>query len=799
MKLNKLSLLAATVTPLAFMPQLALAQSASQADASRPDANAGPGSSGALGQIIVTANKRDEDVQDVPISITAYSGDQLNALGITDTTGITEQIPALRVNQWSPSLTIFSLRGVSQSNFTDNLEAPVAVYFDNAYMGSINGVSGQLFDIERVEVLRGPQGTLFGRNATGGLIHYLSRKADRDAANGYVEAGYGSYNDVFVEAAFGGAIAEGLRVRAAGRFEQADGYVVSTDTDASAGLVASGQDLGGKDGWAGRVTAQWDVSPDVQLNLWYKHAEDNRVDTGGYVFDNCEFLANGYCSVDRTGLTNSQNGVINGITGEPASPFQNFSDRAGFLDRTVDIYQADLEAGLGDVTITSITNFTDLYKAYGEDGDAIPALVINFDNTNSFEQFSQELRLSGSADFMNWQVGAYYLDMDMLGTITLQGVPVLGLALDVNGDAVDPIINQTYGINSENWSVFGQADFFISDELTFTAGLRYSEDSKNLDYMAVLSDPTVAADLITGSSAMFEATVPGVNDIAYGDWAARAVLSYEPSEDLLLFASWNRGIKGGNWSLGADVTATEIKHGAETLNSFEAGFKSTLANGTLRLNGTLYHYIYDDYQAFALTSAVPFVSNSDAHSTGAELEAFWSPSPRFDAVLGATWQTSSIDEVRGVGEQVGPEFFPGAPDAEFCTNQGGFFYCDYPDDIITDAEFANAPRFSFNYLLRYNVDVAGGNLAAQVDGAWYDDQYLEVTNGLSSLQPAHNVTNASLAFEESSTGISVKGWVKNLFDKEYRAYTLNLGILGTTSFFAPPRTYGVTVRVPFGI
>ena len=768
---------------------------------SSPGAGAGQpeSESGALGAIIVTANKRDENVQDVPISISAFSGDQLQALGVTDTTGITEQIPALRVNQWSPNLTIFSLRGVSQNNFTDNLEAPVAVYFDNAYMGSINGVSGQIFDVERVEVLRGPQGTLFGRNATGGLIHYLSRQASEDHLNGYIEAGYGRFNDLSVEGAVGGAIAPGVRVRASGRFQQADGYVISRDTDAAAGLVGSGQDLGGKDGWAGRITAQIDLAPDFVLNLWYKHAEDNDVATGGYVFDNCDFLANGYCEVDEAGLGSGTGGVINGITGEPASPFEHFGEEPGFLDRTVNMYQADFSWDISEnVTLTSITNYTDLFKDYGEDGDAIPVLVINFNTTNDYRQFSQELRLSGDTDFMRWQAGAYFLDIDMDGSLITRGAPVLGVALDVNGAADDPQVNQNYTIESKNWSVFGQADFLLTDTLTLTAGLRYSQDNKSIDYLAVLTDPVVAPDVMIASSAAFDAAVPGVNEIDYGDWAARVGLSYEPHPDLLLFGSWNRGIKGGNWSLGADVIAQDFKHGAETLNSFEAGFKSTLADGTLRLNGTLFHYLFDDYQAFALTGGVPFVTNSDAQSTGAELEAFWSPSPRFDMILGASWQTSSVDEVRGPGEQFGPEFFPGAPDAQYCTNQGGFFFCDYPVDFITDAEFPNAPEFALNYLLRYNFDVAAGNMAVQVDGAWYDDQYLEVTNGLSSLQPSYNVTNASIMYTNDRSGISAQAWVRNIFDEEYRAYTLNLGILGTTSFYAPPRTYGVTLRVPFG-
>ena len=791
----------ASISALAISAAMAMPAMAQQADTAQPadtSQQTDADQSGVLGTIIVTASKREENVQDVPISISAYSGDQLTALGVTDTTGITEQIPALRVNQWSPNLTIFSLRGVSQNNFTDNLEAPVAVYFDNAYMASINGVSGQIYDIDRVEVLRGPQGTLFGRNATGGLIHYVSRAADDEQWNGYAEASYGRFNDVALEAAVGGALADGVRIRAAGRFQKADGYVKSSDAIPGV-LEGNGQDLGGKNGWAGRVTMQFDLGDDIVANLWYKHAEDNDVDTGGYVFDNCDFLANGYCSVDSAGLGNGLGGVINGITGEPASPFENFSERRGFLDRNVNIYQADFAWDLTpDVTLTSITNYTELEKFYGEDGDAIPVLVINFDTANQHKQFSQELRLSGETSAFTWQTGLYYLDFSSDGSIITQGAPVLGAAIDANGDAIDPAVAQTYAIDSRNWSVFGQVDFLLTDQLTLTTGARWSQDKKSIDYLAVLTDPEVAADVTIASSSAFETANPGVNDIDYGDWAARVALSYEANPDLLLFASWNRGIKGGNWSLGSDVIAADFKHGPETLNSFEVGFKSTLADGSLRLNGTVFHYIYDDYQAFALTGGVPFVTNSDAKSTGAELEAFWSPSSNFDAIFGATWQTSSVDQVRGPGEQFGPEFFPGAPDAEYCTNQGGFFFCDYPDNFITDAEFPNAPKFSFNYLLRYNFDIAGGNTALQVDGVWYDDQYLEVTNGLSSLQKAYNVTNASITYTHDDSGASLQAWVRNVFDKEYRAYTLNLGILGTTSFYAPPTTYGLTLRVPFG-
>jgi len=759
---------------------------------------------GMAGEIIVTATKRSESLQKVPISVSAFTGEQVKRLGITDTTQITQQIPSLRVNAWSPNLTIFALRGISQNNFTDNLEAPVAVYQDNAYIASMNAVAGQLFDIKRVEVLRGPQGTLFGRNATGGLIHYLSEDASKDELNGYAMGEYGRFSAWSLEGAVGGAIAPGIRFRGAARVEKADGYIKSRDTLDSAGnLIApgSGQDLGGRNGWAARLNVQADLSPDATLSLWYKHAEDNHVDTGGYVFENCVYLANGYCNTNAAGLSDDQTGVINGVTGLPASPWEHFGERRGSFNRVMNSYQGQLDWKFGGMQLTSITNYLMMDKTYVEDGDALPFLIVNVDTFVKFKQFSQELRLSGDSERLKWQVGAYFLDMKYDGMHGVTNAPIIDLAIAGNGGFSIPTVDQFYKISSKNWSIFAQGDVRLTDRLSLTLGGRYSKDNKAIDYVNVLSDPTYAPQpnpVVLFTDQDLAAAVPGVNRDVYGDWAARVSLNYQATPDTLLFASWNRGIKGGNWSLSSNIAPQDFRHRPETLNSLEAGFKTSLFDRTLRLNGTVYHYMYDDYQAFSLAGGVPHVYNSDAHATGAELEAFWSPSSRFDAVFGATWETSEVDSIPATGTQFGPEFFPGAPDTQYCTNIGGVFRCDFPQANIPKAELPNAPRFSFNYLLRYNMGVAGGNLAAQVDGVWYDDQFLEVTNGLGSLQKAYNVTNASLTYKHERTGASITAWGRNVFNKAYRAYTLNLGILGVTSIYAPPATYGVTLRVPFG-
>ena len=771
-------------------------------DASAADAPVQEAEQGALGEIVVTANKRGENIQKVPISVSAFSGEQIKRLNITDTTQIIQQVPALHVQAYSPKLTIFSLRGISQNNFTDNLEAPVAVYQDNAYIASMNAISGQLFDVKRIEVLRGPQGTLFGRNATGGLVHYLSNDASDDQFNGYVQGEYGRFESRSIEGAVGGSIAPGFRIRAAGRLDKAHGYVKSRDTVLADGttLRGSGLDVGGRNGWAARVNLQYDVSPDATLSFWYKHAEDNNVATGAYVFENCDAQANGFCHTDPAGLSDGVGGVINSLTGKPASPWEHFSERRGGLNRSVNTYQGELNWSLADgLKLTAITNYLRLKQIYAEDGDAQPRLIANVDTKMNFDQFSQELRLAGDSAALKWQLGAYFLDMTWDGYHNITGAPVVDLALAANGAFNQPTVEQPYKIRSRNWSLFAQADITLTERLTLTLGGRFSSDRKSIDYASILVDPAINPNPVTLSTdKTLAALVPGVNKENFDGWAARASLNYQVTNDTLLFLSWNRGIKGGNWSLSSNINPRDFHHRPETLNSFEAGIKTALFDRTLRLNGTVFHYLYGDYQAYSLAGGVPHIFNSDAHSTGAELEAFWSPTRRFDAVLGATWQTSYVDSVPATGRQIAPEYFPGAPNSQYCTNQGGFFLCDFPQQNVVGAKFPNAPKFRVNYLLRYNFDAVGGNIAAQVDGTWYDDQYFEVTNGRSSLQRAYNVSNASLTYTHRHSGISLTAWGKNVFNKAYRTYVANLGILGTTSTYAPPATYGVSVRVPFG-
>ena len=751
-----------------------------------------------LEEIIVTAQKRVENLQDVPISVTAFSGDQLDALGLSDMTEISQQVPALQLNAWSPKLTIFNLRGISQNTFNDNNEGPIAVYVDDAYMGSLNGISGQMFDLKRAEILRGPQGTLFGRNATGGLIHYISQDASEAETNGYFEAEFGDYNKTGVEFALGGSMSDTVRARVSGRWTEMDGYINSVDTIIPGGgpvlFPGSGQDIGGVDGYALRATMQVDFSDALQGNFWVKYSEDNKVATGGYVFENCPFQPppnDTLCEVDAEGRTITGPGVID-LFGQPADEHDHYNEHAGNMDREQTSLTARFDYAYDNgMELTSITNYATNDFGYDEDGDALAIPILTFQTFVDYTQFSQELRLAGSSDTTRWQTGVFYLDMEWDGGTSVTGAPGFGQivasgrilaagGVDTALATANPFNGfegalsfQDYVIDSRNWSVFGQVDIDLSDDTTLIIGGRWSQDDKDLDWILRFMDNFNPVPLTIETEDGFAAVNPGVDEVDYGDWAGRLALNHSISDATMIFGSINRGIKGGNWSLGGspNITASTMQHKEEVLWSYEAGFKTEADN--FRLNGTVFYYDYEDYQAFSLAGGGPFIFNSDADAFGGELELFWYPNEHWDIVLGASFIDSEVDQVLGA--------------AAILTGGGA------GGVIITGAELPNAPAISLNYVFRYNTDMGGGNVAFQIDGNYNDDQFLEVTNGSGSKQDAYNVSNASVSY--TNDRFRLIGWVKNFTDETYLQYSLDLGELGTTSYYAMPITYGLTARI----
>ncbi|MEM9533133.1 MAG: TonB-dependent receptor [Pseudomonadota bacterium] len=765
-----------------------------------------------LEEVVVTAQKREQNLQDVGISITAFSGDQMKALGVTNTVEITEQIPGLQMTTFSPNLTVFNIRGVSQNNFTDNLEAPVAVYIDDAYVSTMNALNNQLFDMERVEVLRGPQGTLFGRNATGGVIHYVTKGADEVETNGYLSLLGADFGRFAVEGAVGGSISETVRYRVAFRSEESDGFIESAPFPEGNPLPPSGTDLGGVDGWSFRGALQFDIGDRGQLELMYRRTDDNDVPTGGYSFLPygdasqayippefeafvtdviglpaaltpdiffCPSQLDCFAPVDEAGRTI--------FTGDHPTPFLHFSDYSGFMDRETNAFTARFDYELTNgMEFTSITNYSDLDKFYTEDGDGIPVPIIEFTTVADFSQITQEFRLAGSSETMRWQVGAYFLDTETEGDVITRGAPVAGVAAELGFDPstlTDPAVVQDYTLDSRNWSLFGQGEWDFGEKWTFIGGLRWSQDDKDFRFVTQFESPAdgIVVPSLFDLNAAAAAAGLDVDEVDYGDFAARAQLNYQANDDTLIFTAFNRGIKGGNFAPSANVGLDRIRHDEEVLHSFEVGIKADLNDGLARLNATAFYYDYDDYQAFTFSDGTPSVSNADATNIGAEVELILLPNEHWDIILGAAFMGSEVNNVETPQQQVTPVGF----------------LVDWPIDFLDDVELPNTPAISLNYLFRYNWDALGGNFAAQVDGVWYDDQFLEVTNGGAAFQQSYGVTNVSLSWTSSDENWLVKGWVKNVADEEYKLYGLDLGILGGTAVYGPPQWYGIDLTYSF--
>lgn len=739
----------ATQTP----SQGASNEAAGNGQKASPGVAQAPADQGVFQAIVVTAQKRREKIQDVGISITALSGETIKTLNLSNMQQISQQVPNLQVSAWTPAFTTFNLRGISQNNFQDNLEAPVAVYMDDVYVGSMNALGLPIFDVKRIEVLRGPQGTLFGRNATGGLIQFISNDAEETRPNGYVEGELADFGTRKLEGAVGGQLAPGVRARIAGFYIKSTGWM-KAGFNPVLGRQALGRTSQGADGYAFRANVQADLTPKTLLSVTGYYAKDNDVPTGQYIVRFAEADPN-------TGLGINPSAPITG------SVFRHASDADTGFNRKVWSTTARLTHRISDnVDFTYVGNYSSLDKNYIEDAGG-GLFFFPFQTIAHHRQWSQEARLSGHAPRVRWQVGLYYLDMDFDGEFDASGEVITG--------SPEGRIQGLTSLKSKNWSIFGQGEYDFTSELTGVLGLRWSQDHKKIKFRTLgfnMQDQGIPNGGVIFDYAQEIAANPqfaGDDRINYGDVAARAQLNYKPHRDLLFYISYNRGIKGGNWSPSPTVTLADFRHKNEVLDAYEAGMKSTIARNT-RLNVAAFYYDYHDYQAFSLTNLQPQVTNSNATVKGAEVELFTRPLRNFDFAFGASFLHSKVDFV--------PAVFPGTG--------------------TRNAELPQAPHMSLNALGRYSVPLKIGTLAFQLDGRYASKHFLEGTNSQVSFQRAYAVGNGSISLTSADERWQGTLWVKNFTNSKYKVYDLDLGLAGfVEQMYAPPRQFGGTLRFSF--
>ena len=703
----------------------------------------------------------------------------------------------------------FFLRGVGLNEVSDVNENPVAVYFDGVYRAAIGGLHLQNFDVDRAEVLRGPQGTLFGRNTSGGLVHFISRKPTREF-EAYLEVGLESFGTFKTEGVVNGGITENLAARISFATNKNGGYVDNIYDGVDPLKGTSPGDFNETNAKAGRLQLLWTPSDDIEA-LFKLHYSHNRGQVGGWQnqvtgfapapggefdLDNRVPLgpnqANPNCFDPGAGVFYMVVGTdCLGYRDTDGDPHKGSFDRDGDTAVTSAGASAEINWELDNGwTITSITAFDHVDRTQEEDTDASPNNFVQVEFHAIPEQFTQELRLAGETDRMRWQTGLYYFNWDVESDYGLVLIPDL-FVIDVDGKQ-----------DTESWSVFGQVEFDLTEQLTIIGGLRYTEEEKEMNYSSVdrggltgfLTAPPPDVDLGAGAGVgvlpnfpsavrptpdnmmLFNASTVG--DLAKHDKSnitALVELDWKPDDDLLLYAKYSRGVKSagfngtfldasGNFGLDAPE---DVPFDDETLTSYEAGFKATILGGTTRLNAAAFYYDYEDFHTFRFITLNSIIFNSDAEVYGGEIELQTSPAEGWDFLLGASFLDAT------------------AMDIPASTSR-----------TLTDRTMVAAPDFTANGMARYEWPMFNGAMAAIASFYYQDETFYDIQNYDISRADDYIVGNFRMKWTSSSEALTVSAFVNNVADEEYLTYTFDFtGPAGFNQLhYGKPRWFGGSVR-----
>lgn len=621
----------------AALPTMANAQAAPQAASDDQDGNA---------PIIVTAQRRAENVQDVPIAITALGADQLAARGVTNALQVAQFVPNLTAsnNTGLGSANAYYLRGLGSTETIPTFDPPVGTYVDEIYLSRQNANNLSLFDLERVEVLRGPQGTLFGRNTTGGAISVIMRQPG-DVLGGYLEAGYGRYNRVQGRGSIDIPLAPSFSVKVSGYYQNDDGYVKN---------VTTGDTLNDDDGWGLRLGFKGELSPSVKWTGSYMHVVADGENILNFVCNPLDLTqCNGrYASTGLQENPSTPSFAGLGITGRKAN--------YGLGNRTAtDLVTSKLDIDLGQIgTLSSITGFLYQVQQYSLDffdgrGSSAPSITTPYPTPRQLpkggftfladqrsDQFTQEFKLAGKTGdgMLEYVAGVYYIKenvkddfADILGTGTVAVPTALVLA--------DRLMRNT----TRAIAGYVQADLNFG-QLKFTAGVRYTDEVKTLSFIdnrpACAVAPLAAncldnANMIVpanGTTVLTTQVIP--RRLQTKIWTPRFAVNWKPTDDLLVYLSATRGFKSGGWNARETAPGRILPFGPERVWSYEAGLKAELFDRKLRANISVFQLDVTDLQVLTAvvnptTGGLSFITRNftDYRNRGIEAEFSIAPAP----------------------------------------------------------------------------------------------------------------------------------------------------------------------------
>lgn len=680
-------------------------------------------------EIVVTAQRRVQNQQDVPLAITAVGADELAKSGVRDILDVKVAVPSLSIENTNGYLTS-SIRGVGGNIVGPGVENQTAIYIDDVYYAFAAPALLELNSIQQIAVLKGPQGTLFGRNATAGVLQITTREPEA-AGSGEFSLSYANYERVTANAYVGGEIVSGIKADLAATY------------------------LTQNEGWGkNRYTGADVYDIDHQYALRSKIVADPTALTR-------ITLIGDYSSTRNTMATpQTQPGTINGFApdlGEAPdldydAEFDGPNNQSGYSWGV----SGRLEQDLGSVDFVSITAYRESSYNFDFDYDYTPRALQHIYARQEDRQFTQEIRLSNNGDGpLDWVVGAFYFDGRAGWNDFLLEIIPAGLDVYV----------ENYQ-ETKSYAGFGQATYEILPDTNLTLGIRYTDEEKRaVDGMTTLS------------TALGDVVVPAADaKVNESKWTYRASLDHRFSDQVLAYASYNTGFKSGGFNTGAPGTAPFLP---EEVTAYEVGFKTDLLNRNLRFNIAAFYYDYTDIQVQVLTAGAIANTNgatAEIYGVDADFVAVLSNNLRLSGGFAWTDPTFKSYPACLIADPAG-----GTPGAIDPTGEG-----------CSGNQIPLASKFSGSARLDYDTMLADGELNANVTVSYADKFYFTADN--TAVNPSRTLLNTSLSWTEPSGHMTVALWGKNLLDeKTYSYQSINVGNGTYAQRLSAPRTYGATL------
>ncbi len=708
-------------------------------------ADAPPPATDVVQDIVVTATRSSQSLSKIAASVSAITADDLGAGGVTDPRSLAQAVPNVSIgDQFGVNRTF--IRGIGLTSIDLGADGAVAFLEDGVLIPRPAAQLSGFFDLERIEVLRGPQGTLYGRGATAGAINMVTKKPTEELS-GYARATYGNYNTVMLEGGIGGAIVPGkLLARVSGKYDRRDGYGTNLFT---------GQPVDNRDAYAIRGTLLFKASDDLDVTVSAEHFNENDNNYAFHYFG------------PTVAPENALGSILGGDTiitraarlGIPVNFRDAYSDQEALNRRHGTSVTGTIEWRPGDWNIKSITGYRDFKRFNRDDLDASNANLFGQNNYDEASKaFSQEFVGTWKGDRWDLLFGASYFHEKLNGAVR---VPLtnLGLLFGLPADTFDSLAYLQSGTVTINaYGVYGQATYALTDRLKFTAGARYSYEKRK-----------------GVGSFQFLGNVPTNKEKGWGAVTPTFSLNYQASDQTLLYASVTRGFKSGVINVGSqnDVINPEYAWG------YEVGVKSSALDGHVAGSIAAFYIDYSDLQVgfVGADSVVTTVNAASARNYGLEIELRTRPASNWNIDLFGTYLNAKY--------------------RNFTTGdyRQGFALVN-----LAGNRLSNAPEFSLRASTDYTIPIGDASINLRADVNWQDRVFFTEFNNADATQAPYATVNAGIRYTSADARWSVDVWGRNLTNKFIIANNIVTAPLYNSvrvGSLAPPRTYGVTLGVNF--